>query len=122
VLRINADIEADRARRAFESHLLRARWMTEQGYRPARLTSHSLKPRLKSFQEVVGLPKLNGKIINASLGETPGFFLIKATNINPACDTAARPDDVGSIFFHRTPPVLRLEPQAKVAREKELSI
>jgi hypothetical protein len=33
VLRINADIEADRARRAFESHLLRARWMTERGYR-----------------------------------------------------------------------------------------
>jgi hypothetical protein len=24
---------ADRARRAFESHLSRARWMTEQGYR-----------------------------------------------------------------------------------------
>jgi hypothetical protein len=44
----------------------------------ARLTSHSLKPRLKSFQEVVGLPKLNGKIINASLGETPGFFRIQS--------------------------------------------
>jgi hypothetical protein len=40
--------------------------------------SHSLKPRLKSFQEVVGLPKLNGKIINASLGETPGFFRIQS--------------------------------------------
>ena len=33
VLRIDPDTEADRARRAFESHLSRARWMTEQGYR-----------------------------------------------------------------------------------------
>jgi hypothetical protein len=33
VLRIDLDTEADRARLAFESHLSRARWMTEQGYR-----------------------------------------------------------------------------------------
>jgi len=33
VLRIDPDAEADRARIAFESHLSRARWMTEQGYR-----------------------------------------------------------------------------------------
>jgi Uncharacterized conserved protein (DUF2285) len=33
VLRIDPDTEADRARIAFESHLSRARWMTEQGYR-----------------------------------------------------------------------------------------
>ena len=33
VLRIDSDTEADRARIAFESHLSRARWMTEQGYR-----------------------------------------------------------------------------------------
>ena len=33
VLRIDPDTEADRTRRAFESHLSRARWMTEQGYR-----------------------------------------------------------------------------------------
>ena len=33
VLRIDPDNEADRARRAFESHLSRARWMTQQGYR-----------------------------------------------------------------------------------------
>ena len=33
VLRIDPDTEADRARRAFETHLSRARWMTEQGYR-----------------------------------------------------------------------------------------
>ena len=33
VLRIDPDTEADRARGAFESHLSRARWMTEQGYR-----------------------------------------------------------------------------------------
>ena len=33
VLHIDPDNEADRARLAFESHLSRARWMTEQGYR-----------------------------------------------------------------------------------------
>ena len=33
VLRIDPDTEAHRARRAVESHLSRARWMTEQGYR-----------------------------------------------------------------------------------------
>ncbi|MBR1279642.1 DNA -binding domain-containing protein [Bradyrhizobium sp. AUGA SZCCT0283] len=33
VLRIDPDTEADRARLAFESHLSRAKWMTEQGYR-----------------------------------------------------------------------------------------
>jgi hypothetical protein len=33
VLRIDPDAEADRARLAFESHLSRAGWMTEQGYR-----------------------------------------------------------------------------------------
>ena len=33
VLRIDPDHDADLARLAFESHLSRARWMTEQGYR-----------------------------------------------------------------------------------------
>ena len=33
VLHIDPDRDADRARRAFESHLSRVRWMTEQGYR-----------------------------------------------------------------------------------------
>ena len=33
VLHIDANREPDRARRAFDSHLARARWMTEQGYR-----------------------------------------------------------------------------------------
>ena len=33
VLRIDPDTEADRARTAFKSHLSRARWMAEQGYR-----------------------------------------------------------------------------------------
>jgi hypothetical protein len=33
VLHIDPDRDADRARRAFESHLSCARWMTEQGYR-----------------------------------------------------------------------------------------
>ncbi len=33
VLRIDPDRDAGRARLAFESHLSRARWMTERGYR-----------------------------------------------------------------------------------------
>jgi hypothetical protein len=33
VLHIDADMEPDRARRAWETHLARARWMTEHGYR-----------------------------------------------------------------------------------------
>jgi hypothetical protein len=33
VLNIDPEHESDRARRAFDSHLSRARWMTEHGYR-----------------------------------------------------------------------------------------
>jgi type VI secretion system activator RovC-like protein len=33
VLHIDPEHESDRARRAFESHFSRAKWMTEQGYR-----------------------------------------------------------------------------------------
>jgi hypothetical protein len=33
VLKIDPDHEPQRARRAFESHLARAKWMTEKGYR-----------------------------------------------------------------------------------------
>jgi hypothetical protein len=33
VLYINPELEPDRARRAFDSHLTRAKWMTEHGYR-----------------------------------------------------------------------------------------
>jgi hypothetical protein len=33
VLHLDSEQESDRARRAFESHLSRARWMTEHGYR-----------------------------------------------------------------------------------------
>ena len=33
VLHIDPATEPDRARRAWESHLARARWMTEQGFR-----------------------------------------------------------------------------------------
>jgi hypothetical protein len=33
VLHINPDREPDRARHAFDSHLARAKWMTEHGYR-----------------------------------------------------------------------------------------
>jgi Uncharacterized conserved protein (DUF2285) len=33
VLKIDPQLEHDRARRAFDSHLARAKWMTEHGYR-----------------------------------------------------------------------------------------
>ena len=33
VLRIDSELEPDRARRAFDTHLTRAKWMTEHGYR-----------------------------------------------------------------------------------------
>jgi hypothetical protein len=33
VLRIDSELEYDRARRAFDSHLTRAKWMAEHGYR-----------------------------------------------------------------------------------------
>ena len=33
VLRLDPEHESDRARRAFDSHLSRAKWMTEHGYR-----------------------------------------------------------------------------------------
>jgi hypothetical protein len=33
VLHIDPDADASRARGAYESHMSRARWMTEQGYR-----------------------------------------------------------------------------------------
>jgi hypothetical protein len=33
VLHIDPERNADRARRAFESHLARAKWMTQEGYR-----------------------------------------------------------------------------------------
>ena len=33
VLHIDPDEEPERARRAYDSHLARARWMTENGYR-----------------------------------------------------------------------------------------
>ena len=33
VLKIDPELEHDRARRAFDTHLARAKWMTEKGYR-----------------------------------------------------------------------------------------
>jgi hypothetical protein len=33
VLHVDPDREPDRAQHAFESHLVRAKWMTESGYR-----------------------------------------------------------------------------------------
>ena len=36
VLHLDPEHETDRARRAFDSHLSRAKWMTEHGYRHLR--------------------------------------------------------------------------------------
>jgi len=59
VLHLDPEHESDRARRAFESHLSRAKWMTEHGYRlllrggapaqsdPATAASHSTFSRLQ---------------------------------------------------------------------------
>jgi len=33
VLHVDPELEPDRARRAFDTHLTRAKWMTEHGYR-----------------------------------------------------------------------------------------
>jgi Uncharacterized conserved protein (DUF2285) len=33
VLHLDPELDSDRARRVFESHLSRAKWMTEHGYR-----------------------------------------------------------------------------------------
>lgn len=33
ILRLNPDREPDRAKRVYEAHLARARWMTEAGYK-----------------------------------------------------------------------------------------
>jgi hypothetical protein len=40
VLHIEPDTDVGRARRAFESHLSRARWMADQGYRHLLLSSY----------------------------------------------------------------------------------
>jgi hypothetical protein len=39
VLHLDPEHESDRARRSFDSHLSRAKWMTEQGYRQLLLTA-----------------------------------------------------------------------------------
>jgi Uncharacterized conserved protein (DUF2285) len=39
VLHLDPEHESDRARRAFDSHLSRAKWMTEHGYRHLLLTA-----------------------------------------------------------------------------------
>lgn len=41
IFRIDPETEPDRARTVYESHLARAKWMTETGYR------HLLEPRLQ---------------------------------------------------------------------------
>jgi|SRR5882724_2347011 len=56
VLHLDPEHEPDRARRAFDSHLSRAKWMTEHGYRHRYVVARQLKviaPRsLLLFQEL----------------------------------------------------------------------
>src|SRR5258707_15840986 len=40
VLHLDPEHESDRARRVFESHLSRAKWMTEHGYRHLHVNKH----------------------------------------------------------------------------------
>jgi hypothetical protein len=48
VLHVDPDQDAERARRVFESHLARAKWMTEHGYR--RCPSSKPSPTLKRWR------------------------------------------------------------------------
>jgi hypothetical protein len=51
-LRMNPELDADRAQRAFESHLARAKWMTSQGYRLLLRQggwSHEAWPHVRSW-------------------------------------------------------------------------
>ena len=57
---------------------------------------------LKTFNETVRLPKLNGVPINGNFCEPPGFFLIRAADINPIDYVVVRPHHIGAIFFHRS--------------------
>jgi hypothetical protein len=50
VLHVDPEREAARGRRAFDTHLARARWMTEHGYRQllrGGVWGHELRERLK---------------------------------------------------------------------------
>jgi hypothetical protein len=49
VLHIDPDRELDRARRAFDSHLARAKWMTEVGYRHLLRGGASRFPTIRLF-------------------------------------------------------------------------
>jgi hypothetical protein len=59
---------------------------------------------LKPFYEAVNLPKLNGVAINGDFCEPPRLLLIRAADIDPIDNVAIRPNYIGAIFFHRTPP------------------
>jgi hypothetical protein len=74
----------------------------------AELT-RSLKPRLKSFYETIRLPKLDGKFIDAVLSKKQRFFPFSTPNIDTACDVVVVPHHVGSVLFHRKPPVVWLD-------------
>jgi hypothetical protein len=75
---------------------------------------------LKTLNEAVGLPKLDGMAINDTFCETPRFLLIRGADINSIDDMAVRPYQIGSIFFHRRtiadPPKKNLLPDVKASR------
>jgi hypothetical protein len=53
VLHLDPEHECDRARRAFETHLSRAKWMTEHGYRHCYVVACRLKTTLPSARLIL---------------------------------------------------------------------
>jgi hypothetical protein len=63
VLHLDPGGEPDRARQAFESHLSRAKWMTEHGCRqllPVARPLNSADPELEAVAKFLDLPKSRG--------------------------------------------------------------
>ena len=58
---------------------------------------------LVTLYEAVGLPKFDGMPIDNTLCEPTRLLLIDAANINPVGYMSVRPNDVGSVLFHRLP-------------------
>ena len=58
VLHIDPDRELDRARRAFDSHLARAKWMTEVGYRHLLRGGASRFPTIRRPKSAAGMDGL----------------------------------------------------------------
>jgi hypothetical protein len=73
VLHIDPERDPNRARRSFESHLSRARWMTQRGYRhllrgPPRASSEACSSRLASLPTLSGNGLITAPHTSASRG------------------------------------------------------